>query len=150
VHRIRGGEVRTIIPPVAHCDLSVRLAPGQDPEGISRAFEALLRSGLPEGAELTYSAVLASASRFDPESEPLRIARRALARACGREPVLIRTGGSLPVLAAFSERGIPTIVSGFGLPQDAFHAPDESFALTSLDLGRRSARALYEDLAELR
>jgi acetylornithine deacetylase/succinyl-diaminopimelate desuccinylase-like protein len=150
VHRIRGGEVRTIIPPVAHCDLSVRLAPGQDPEAISRAFEALLRSGLPDGAELTYSAVLASASRFDPESEPLRIARRALARACGREPVLIRTGGSLPVLAAFSERGIPTIVSGFGLPQDAFHAPDESFALTSLDLGRRSARALYEDLAELR
>ena len=45
VHRIRGGEPRTIIPPVARCDLSVRLAPGQDPEAISRAFEALLRSG---------------------------------------------------------------------------------------------------------
>jgi acetylornithine deacetylase/succinyl-diaminopimelate desuccinylase-like protein len=150
VHRIRGGEVRTIIPPVASCDLSVRLAPGQDPETISRALEALLRSGLPDGAELTYAAALASASRFDPESKPLRIARAALARACGREPVLIRTGGSLPVLAAFSERGIPTIVSGFGLPQDAFHAPDESFALTSLELGRRSARALYEDLAQVR
>ena len=150
VHRIRGGEVRTIIPPVATCDLSVRLAPGQDPAEISAALEALLRSGLPDGAELTYSAVLASASRFDPESKPLRIARAALARACGREPVLIRTGGSLPVLAAFSKRGIPTIVSGFGLPQDAFHAPDESFALTSLDFGRRSARALYEDLASLR
>jgi acetylornithine deacetylase/succinyl-diaminopimelate desuccinylase-like protein len=149
VHRIRGGEARTIVPPVACCDLSVRLAPGQDPEAISTALGALLRGGLPEGAELTYSAVLASASRFDPESEPLRIARAALARACGREPVLIRTGGSLPVLAAFSERGIPTIVSGFGLPQDAFHAPDESFALTSLDLGRRAARALYEDLAGL-
>jgi acetylornithine deacetylase/succinyl-diaminopimelate desuccinylase-like protein len=150
VHRIRGGEARTIIPPVASCDLSVRLAPGQDPETISRALEALLRGGLPGGAELTYSAELASPSRFDPESKPLRIARAALARACDREPVLIRTGGSLPVLAAFSERGIPTIVSCFGLPQDAFHAPDESFALTSLDLGRRSARALYEDLASLR
>ena len=149
VHRIRGGEARTIIPPVASCDLSVRLAPGQEPETISSALEALLRGALPDGAELTYSAELASPSRFDPESKPLRIARAALARACGREPVLIRTGGSLPVLAAFSERGIPTIVSGFGLPQDAFHAPDESFALTSLDLGRRSARALYEDLAEL-
>ncbi len=149
VHRIRGGEARTIIPPVASCDLSVRLAPGQEPETISSALEALLRDALPDGAELTYSAELASPSRFDPESKPLRIARAALARACGREPVLIRTGGSLPVLAAFSERGIPTIVSGFGLPQDAFHAPDESFALTSLDLGRRSARALYEDLAEL-
>jgi acetylornithine deacetylase/succinyl-diaminopimelate desuccinylase-like protein len=150
VHRIRGGEARTIIPPVASCDLSVRLAPGQDPEQISNALEALLRGALPDGAELTYSAVLANPSAFDPESKPLRIARSALARACGRDPVLIRTGGSLPVLSAFSERGIPAIVSGFGLPQDAFHAPDESFALTSLDLGRRSARALYEDLAELR
>ena len=49
VHRIRGGEVRTIIPPVATCDLSVRLAPGQDPPEISAALEALLRSGLPDG-----------------------------------------------------------------------------------------------------
>ncbi|HET8759304.1 MAG TPA: hypothetical protein VFM58_25015, partial [Solirubrobacteraceae bacterium] len=75
---------------------------------------------------------------------------RALARACGREPALIRTGGTIPVLAAFAQRGVPVILSGFGLPQDNFHAPDESFALTSLDLGRRSARALYEDLAALR
>ena len=51
---------------------------------------------------------------------------------------------------AFVQRGIPAIVSGFGLPQDAFHAPDESFALSSFELGLRSARALYEDLAGLR
>jgi hypothetical protein len=45
---------------------------------------------------------------------------------------------------------VPAILSGFGLPQDNFHAPDESYALASLDLGRHSARALYEDLAALR
>jgi acetylornithine deacetylase/succinyl-diaminopimelate desuccinylase-like protein len=56
----------------------------------------------------------------------------------------------LPILASFADRGIPAIVSGFGLPQDNFHAPDESFAIASLDLGRRAARALYEDLARLR
>jgi acetylornithine deacetylase/succinyl-diaminopimelate desuccinylase-like protein len=61
----------------------------------------------------------------------------------------VRTGGSLPVLSAFAERNIPAIVSGFGLPGDNVHAPNESFRLTSLDLGRRSARALYEDLAAL-
>jgi acetylornithine deacetylase/succinyl-diaminopimelate desuccinylase-like protein len=150
VHKISGGEVRTIVPPVATCDLSVRLAPGQDAQAISAALEALLRDALPTGAELSYSADTAWPSRFDPTSEPLRIARGALARVCGREPALIRTGGSLPILAAFMQRGIPAIVSGFGLPQDNFHAPDESFSLASLDLGRRSARALYEDLAELR
>ena len=149
VHRIRGGEDRTIVPPTASCDLSVRLAPGQDPAAISAALERLLRDALPAGAELTYAAVTASPSLFDPALPPLRIARGAFARACGRDPLLIRVGGSLPILAAFMERGIPAIVSGFGLPQDAFHAPDESFALTSFDFGLRSARALYEDLSQL-
>jgi acetylornithine deacetylase/succinyl-diaminopimelate desuccinylase-like protein len=147
VHRIQGGEPRTIVPPVASCDLSVRLAPGQDPDEISAALEQLLREALPAGAELNYSAVLAAPSRFDPSSAPLRIARGALTRAVGREPALLRSGGSLPVLSAFMDREIPAVVSGFALPQDNFHAPDESFAIASLELGRRAARALYEDLA---
>jgi len=146
VHRIAGGETRTIVPPEAHCDLSVRLAPGQDPPAIEAALEALLRSALPGGAELELKTGLASPSRFDPESPALRIARDALARACGREPALLRTGGTLPILGSFAERGIPAIVSGFGLPQDNFHAPNESFSVNGLELGRRSARALYEDL----
>ena len=146
VHRIAGGETRTIVPPEVHCDLSVRLAPGQDPPVIAAALEELLRGALPAGAELELRTGLASPSRFDPEAPALRIARDAMARACGREPALIRTGGTLPILASFADRGIPAIVSGFGLPQDNFHAPDESFAIAGLDLGRRAARALYEDL----
>ncbi len=81
---------------------------------------------------------------------PLKIARSAMARALGREPALLRSGGSLPILVAFMERGIPAIVSGFALPPDNFHSPDESFALASLDRGRRAARALFEELAKLR
>ncbi len=150
VHRIAGGDTRTIVPPTASCSLSVRLAAGQDPEQIASALERLLRAGLPEGAELEVSTVNAAPARFDPATDALRIARGALARACGREPVLLRSGGSIPVLAAFAERGIPTLVSGFALPQDNFHAPDESYALASLELGRRAARALYEDLSALR
>lgn len=150
VHRITGGEPRTIVPPVAGCDLSVRLVAEQDPAEIADTLEGMLREALPEGAQLEFSAVTAPPARFDPALEPLRIARAALARACGREPVLLRSGGSLPVLAAFAQRGIPAVVSGFALPQDNFHAPDESFALSSLDLGRRAARALLEDLASLR
>jgi acetylornithine deacetylase/succinyl-diaminopimelate desuccinylase-like protein len=146
VHRIHGGEPRTIVPPTASCDLSVRLAPGQDPQEIAGALEALLRAALPEGAELGLSTTLASPSLFDPNSVPLRIARSALARACGRDPALLRSGGTLPILASFADRGIPAIVSGFGLPEDNFHAPDESFTLAGLELGRRAARALYEDL----
>jgi acetylornithine deacetylase/succinyl-diaminopimelate desuccinylase-like protein len=149
VHRIRGGQPRTIVPEVASCDLSLRIAPGQDAAEISAAFEGLLREALPDGATLSYSAVLAEPSRFDPASPPLRIGRAAIGRALGKEPALLRSGGTLPILAAFSQRGIPAIVSGFALPQDNFHAPDESFAIASLDRGRRAARALFEDLAQL-
>jgi acetylornithine deacetylase/succinyl-diaminopimelate desuccinylase-like protein len=150
VHRIAGGETRTIVPDAVRCDLSVRLAPGQDPRTIEAALSELLHGALPDGAELTLKTGVAAPSRFDPDSRALRIARGALARSCGREPALLRIGGTLPILASFADRGIPAIVSGFGLPQDNFHAPDESFAITSLDLGRRAARALYEDLAGLR
>jgi acetylornithine deacetylase/succinyl-diaminopimelate desuccinylase-like protein len=149
VHRIRGGEPRTIVPEVAMCDLSVRLAPGQDPASISSALESLLRDALPDGAELEYSAVLASPSRFDPALPPLKIARNAMARSLGREPALLRSGGSLPILVAFMERGIPAIVSGFSLPDDALHAPNESFRLVALEQGAAAARALYEELAGL-
>ena len=150
VHRITGGEARTIVPPVAGADLSVRLAPGQDPEEISGALEALLRGALPIGAELSLRFDTAQPSRFDPADPVLRTGRAALARALGREPALLRSGGSLPILASFMAQGIPAIVSGFALPQDNFHAPDESYAIASLDMGRRAARALYEDLASLR
>jgi acetylornithine deacetylase/succinyl-diaminopimelate desuccinylase-like protein len=146
VHRIEGGQTRTIVPPEARCDLSVRLAPGQDPPTIAAALEELLRGALPAGAELELRTGNAAPSRFDPAAPPLRIARAAMGRACGREPALIRSGGTLPILASFAQRGIPAIVSGFGLPQDNLHAPDESFRLESIELGRRSARALYEDL----
>jgi acetylornithine deacetylase/succinyl-diaminopimelate desuccinylase-like protein len=76
-------------------------------------------------------------------------AARALERAAGRPPVVVRSGGSIPILSAFAGRGIPTVVGGFALPEDRIHAPDESYRLESLDMGLRAARALYEELAAL-
>src|SRR3954471_7013074 len=106
VHRIEGGQARTIGVPVASADLSVRIVGGQRSEEIARNLEHLLRANLPGGAELTFTADRAEPSAFDPEHPVLQAARRALG-----DPVLVRTGGTLPVLAAFGERGIPAIVS---------------------------------------
>ena len=150
VHHVSGGEIRTIVPPVARADFSIRLAPGQVPEEIAGALQARLRDALPDGAELTLECDLAWPSRFDPAEPALRLAARAIERSFGRAPAVVRSGGSLPILASFMQRGIPAIVSGFSLPQDNIHAPDESYAIASLDHGRRAARALYEDLARLR
>ena len=134
---------------VVSADLSVRIVGGQRSEEIASNLEQLLRDALPEGAELTFSADRAEASAFDPESPVLQAARRALARATGTDPALVRSGGTLPILAAFAERGIPAIVSGFSLPDDALHAPNESYRLVALEQGAAAARALYEELATL-
>jgi acetylornithine deacetylase/succinyl-diaminopimelate desuccinylase-like protein len=137
--------VRTIVAEACSAALSVRLAPGQRSEEIAPALEGLLRDALPEGAELAFSAERAEPSLFDPSLPALRAARTALG-----EPALVRSGGTLPVLAAFSERGIPAIVSGFAVPEDNIHAPDESYRLAALEQGARAARALYQELAGLR
>jgi acetylornithine deacetylase/succinyl-diaminopimelate desuccinylase-like protein len=61
----------------------------------------------------------------------------------------VRSGGSIPVVAALAERGIPTVVTGFVLAEDGIHAPNESFRLRSLELGEAAARDLLNALAAL-
>jgi acetylornithine deacetylase/succinyl-diaminopimelate desuccinylase-like protein len=150
VHRVSGGQARTIVVPVAEADLSVRVVGGQAPDEIAATLERLLREALPEGAELIFSADTAHPSAFDPESPVLQAAQRAYERVLGTPPKLVRSGGSIPVLADFSARGIPTIVSGFSLPDDNLHAPNESYRLVALEQGAAAAKALYEELASLK
>jgi acetylornithine deacetylase/succinyl-diaminopimelate desuccinylase-like protein len=149
VHRVTAGEPRTIVPERASASLSVRLAAGQRSSEIAVALEQLLREALPAGAELELRLHGAEPSRFDPSTPALQAASRAIERATGKAPVVVRSGGSIPILAAFAARGIPAIVSGFALPEDRIHAPDESYRIESLDLGLKAARALYEELAGL-
>jgi acetylornithine deacetylase/succinyl-diaminopimelate desuccinylase-like protein len=80
----------------------------------------------------------------------VKLSSAAMAEACGKDPVLIRSGGSIAALAGFSQRSIPAVLSGFTLTEDALHAPNESYRLESLALGERSARAIYQRLAELK
>jgi acetylornithine deacetylase/succinyl-diaminopimelate desuccinylase-like protein len=145
VNTIAGGEVRTIVPELARATVSVRLAAGQSSAEIAAALERLLRDALPAGAELSFKYDGAEPSRFDPALPALQAARRALG-----EPALVRSGGTLPILAAFGQRGIPAIVGGFALPDDQIHSPDESYRLAGLDQGAEAARALYRELSALR
>jgi hypothetical protein len=132
---------------VRHVDDAERRLERVHAELAADALERLLRDALPAGAELALEAEVAEPALFEPSLPAVRASARALERACPRPPVLIRNGGTLPILAAFAERGIPAIVSGFGLPADNIHAPDESFRLESLELGLRS-EALYEELGD--
>jgi acetylornithine deacetylase/succinyl-diaminopimelate desuccinylase-like protein len=149
VNMVATGEPRTIVPAVAQGHVSVRLAPGQRAEQIGAELERLLRGAAPDGAEVSIEMDLADPALFDPAHPALQLAAGAIERACGAPPALVRLGGTLPLLAVLAERGMPAIVSGFALPDDAFHAPNESFRLDSLRLGEAAARELYRTLSEL-
>jgi acetylornithine deacetylase/succinyl-diaminopimelate desuccinylase-like protein len=149
LNHVSAGAARTVIPAEAEAALTLRLAPGQSAEAMRDEVERLLRSAAPEGAELELTAHLGEPSHFDPESPALKLAGEALQRACGVAPVFPSIGGSIPVVADLAARGIPTIVSGFTLSDDAYHAPDESYRLRSLELGEAAARELLQALSRL-
>ncbi|MCW3065393.1 MAG: family dipeptidase [Solirubrobacterales bacterium] len=152
VNGIAGGDaenLRTIVPVRAVAQLSARVAPGQSGVKIQATIERLLRAAVPAGADVELDFTASEPALFDAREPAIRLARAALERACGAAPALVRTGGSLPILAALSERGIPTIVTGFALAADRIHAPNESFRLESLELGLRAGEELLRELASL-
>jgi acetylornithine deacetylase/succinyl-diaminopimelate desuccinylase-like protein len=150
VNMVATGEPRTIVPARARGFVSIRLAPEQRADEIGAELERLLRGAAPDGAEVRIELELADPALFDPAHPAIRVAAAALERACGTPPVLMRLGGTLPLLSVLADRGVPTIVSGFVLDADAIHAPNESFRLESLRMGERAAAELYHGLADLR
>ena len=149
VNELVGGEPRTVVPAVARGTVSLRLAPGQRASEIAPELERLLRDAAPADADVKMSWHLADPSLFEPDLPALVLGAQAIERATGTAPALVRSGGSIPVVAEFAARDIPTIVSGFNLPDDDIHAPNESFRLESLALGERTARELLISMAEL-
>jgi acetylornithine deacetylase/succinyl-diaminopimelate desuccinylase-like protein len=143
-------ELRTIIPASAKANLSLRTAPGQRSAELGPVLERLLRDAAPAGVELDIAWHTAEPVQFDPESPPLELAREAFERATGKPPALIRSGATIPILAAFADRGIQTIVSGFALPDDRIHAPNESYRLESIELNEKTSYELLKALGALR
>jgi acetylornithine deacetylase/succinyl-diaminopimelate desuccinylase-like protein len=150
VNMIRGGEPRTVVPAEARAVVSLRLAPRQRSEAMEEALLRLLREPVPAGAEVEFSTHRAEPALFAVDEPVLQLAARAIERATGTPPVFQRSGGSIPIVAELAAAGIPTIVGGFALADDAIHAPNESYRLESLRLGEASARELYAALAELK
>jgi acetylornithine deacetylase/succinyl-diaminopimelate desuccinylase-like protein len=154
VHGIRVGEAelqKTVLPVEAEANVSIRLAPGQDAEEIALAFERILREAAPTGAELEVERWAASAAGLVPaDSLPVRLALDAFERALGRRPLLLRSGGTLPIVPALGEKGIPTILSGFDVPEGNIHAPNERLLLRYVPLGVAAARETLVAFAALR
>ncbi len=127
-----GEGAKTVLPAEATAKISMRLVPDQNPEAVADAFEAHVHDLAPTGVEVTVRQFHGGRPWAASATAPAyRVARAALERAFGREPVLIREGGSIPIVPLFQETfQVPILLLGFGLPGSNPHAPDEW-----LDLG---------------
>jgi acetylornithine deacetylase/succinyl-diaminopimelate desuccinylase-like protein len=153
VNGIVGGEPllqKTVLPVTAEANVSIRLAPGQDSDAIAETFERLLRAAAPEGAELDVERrSSAPAGLISPDAPAVRLAQDAFERALGRRPLLLRNGGTLPIVPALVDKGIPTILTGFALPGANVHAPNERLLARYIPLGVAAARETLVAFREL-
>jgi acetylornithine deacetylase/succinyl-diaminopimelate desuccinylase-like protein len=154
VNGISGGSPvlqKTVLPVFAEANVSIRLAPGQDVEEIAAAVERLLHGAAPDGAELEVTRLSSAAAGLVPPDAPaVQLAQDAFERTMGRRPLLVRSGGTLPIVPALVDKGIPTIVTGFATPESNIHSPNERLLAEYMPLGIETARELFRSLAALR
>jgi acetylornithine deacetylase/succinyl-diaminopimelate desuccinylase-like protein len=133
----QGQGSKGIIPARATAKLSVRLVPDQDPLTIERLFRRHIARVTPRGLQCHVRTLSAAApALLNPNHPALRAAARAYARGFGSAPVLIRSGGTIPILDTFQNvLGIPTVLMGFALPDDGMHAPNEKLHLPNFFKG---------------
>ncbi len=145
----QGAGAKTVIPADAGAKVSFRLVPGQDPARIRVSFEEFVRARAPADARVDVT-VFGSGPGIEipTESRFVREAAAALADEYGRQPAMIGSGGSIPVVETFKrELGLDTLLMGFGLEDDQVHSPNEKFELTCFHKGMRSHARLLARLA---
>ncbi|HEX7255686.1 MAG TPA: M20/M25/M40 family metallo-hydrolase [Gaiellaceae bacterium] len=153
VNGIVGGEPnlqKTVLPVLAEANVSIRLAPGQDPDAIAPVFERLLREAAPEGADVEVERwSSARAGLIPPDAPAIRLAQDAFERVVGARPLLIRVGGTLPIVPALADKGIPTIITGFDLPEGNIHSPNERLLVEHIPLAVEAGKELLRGFAAL-
>ena len=154
VHGIGGGFTgpggKTVIPARAVAKVSLRLVPNQDPAKILPAVREFVEQNTPAGVQVEVRKLNASpASMVSPEHPAVRTAARALEEVFQQPAVFIRSGGTIPIAGEFDEcLGIPTVLMGFGLPDDCLHSPNEKFSIENFFKGINSVARYFELLGE--
>ena len=108
-----------------------------------------MRAAAPEGAEVEIKWEGSPPSLFHPEVPAIQLGLDAFEQVLGVRPLTVRSGGTLPIMRALADRGIPTILTGFGLPESNVHSPNEKFLVRYFEQGVDTAAALYTKLGDL-
>lgn len=151
VHGIAGGftgaGAKTVIPAKAVAKVSIRLVPRQDPAKIVAAVERFVRENTPLGIQFAVRVLSAGPGLMvNPDHPAIRVAAKAFSDIFDKPAVFTRSGGSIPIVGDFATHlGIPTILMGFGLPDDGLHSPNEKYNIRNYYDGIRTLAHFFEE-----
>jgi acetylornithine deacetylase/succinyl-diaminopimelate desuccinylase-like protein len=152
VNGIWGGYIqpgaKTVLPSKASAKISMRLVPDQEPAEISRLIRDYLAEIAPPTVQVQVRALGGGDGAIVRRDSPaMQAASRAYAESFGQEPIFVREGGSIPVVATFQKvLGVETILMGFGLPDDRLHSPNEKLHLPNFYQGIETVLRFMEHL----
>ena len=141
VHGMPGGftgaGAKTVIPAKAVAKVSIRLVPAMTPTESFRLYREYIRQVTPPGVDVEVRLIHSGDACLIPTDNPyIRAATTALKEIWGKDTVFIRSGGSIPIVGDFARHlGLPSVMMGFGLPDDNLHAPNEKFQILNFYQG---------------
>lgn len=147
----QGPGAKTIIPATASAKLSFRLVPNQDPQKIAEALEAHVAQHTPAGVTTKITPDHGAPGMVANLKSPfIAAAQTALEAAFGKAPVLIREGGSIPIVQKFQETlGADCLLLGWGMNDDNAHSPNEKFCLADYHRGIKASAHLWQQIGSL-
>jgi acetylornithine deacetylase/succinyl-diaminopimelate desuccinylase-like protein len=154
VHGMPGGFIgagaKTVIPAKATAKISFRLVPNMKPHEAFALYKSFVESLQPKGIDLRVRLIHSGDPIVVRTDNPyIRAATRAMHQVFGKETVFIRSGGSIPIVGDFERHlKIPTVMMGFGLPDDNLHAPNEKFHIANFHRGIESIIRFFDELGQ--
>lgn len=146
-----GEGAKTVLPSKAFAKISMRLVPNQDWEKISDLFKSHFEKIAPKSVKIKVTAHHGGSPYVTPTDHvAFKAASKAISATFGKEPVPVRGGGSIPIVALFEKvLGLKTVLMGFGLDSDNLHSPNEKYGLENFYKGIETIPYFHQYFAEM-
>jgi acetylornithine deacetylase/succinyl-diaminopimelate desuccinylase-like protein len=152
VHGMPGGFIgaggKTVIPAKASAKISMRLVPDMRPDEVFKLYSDFVQSIVPKGIDIKIKPFsMADPIVINTDNKYVKASTAAMKDVFNKETVFIRSGGSIPIVADFEKHlKIPSVMMGFGLPDDNLHAPNEKFHIPNFYRGIESIILFFQRL----
>jgi acetylornithine deacetylase/succinyl-diaminopimelate desuccinylase-like protein len=126
-----GEGMKTVLPSIATAKITCRLVPNQQPEKIIEGMQQYLEENVSPGVTWKMNTTGGAPASIVPiDSEEVKALSDAMKTIWGKQPLFFRVGGSVPIVAEMERiLGVVSVLTGFGLPDDNIHSPNEKLSL---------------------